>query len=245
MGSNDRRFMSRLGFGLRTEPIYRKASLRGAALAGLEEKRRFKRPEQQKWYAGETISVGIGQGYNAHTPLQLAHATATLAAGGMSSHTWSAMSKTSGSGERRMIEPCAGNEPGLKPEHLAEIRRAMIGGTRRHRPARLRRGPIWLPARRSTAQVYSLRGGRQVRPAKVRERLRDHSPYIAYAPAEAPAKIALAVLVENGGFGASRLRHRSRARFSTITCSANAPETGPRGCRCARRRGNPMRQERP
>jgi len=44
--------------------------------------KRFKRPEQQKWYAGETISIGIGQGYNAYTPIQLAQAMATLANGG-------------------------------------------------------------------------------------------------------------------------------------------------------------------
>ena len=45
-------------------------------------RRAYKRPEQQKWYAGETISLGIGQGYNNFTMLQLASATATLAAGG-------------------------------------------------------------------------------------------------------------------------------------------------------------------
>ena len=47
------------------------------------KKKRFRKPEQQKWYAGETISIGIGQGYNAYTPIQLAQATATLANDGV------------------------------------------------------------------------------------------------------------------------------------------------------------------
>ena len=195
-------FMSRLGFGSRTG-----VDLEGESSGVLPspdwKKRRFKRPEQQKWYAGETISVGIGQGYNAYTPLQLAHATATLAAGGVvfKPHLVRYVEDVR-SGERRMIEPAPVTNLGLKPEHLAEIRRAMIGvnleGTGRRAFAGV---PYLVAGKTGTAQVYSLRGGRY-KASEVRERLRDHSLYIAYAPAEAP-KIALAVLVENGGFGAS------------------------------------------
>ena len=195
-------FMSRLGFGSRTG-----VDLEGESSGVLPspdwKKRRFKRPEQQKWYAGETISVGIGQGYNAYTPLQLAHATATLAAGGVvfKPHLVRYVEDVR-SGERRMIEPAPVANLGLKPEHLAEIRRAMIGvnleGTGRRAFAGV---PYLVAGKTGTAQVYSLRGGRY-KASEVRERLRDHSLYIAYAPAEAP-KIALAVLVENGGFGAS------------------------------------------
>ena len=195
-------FMSRLGFGSRTG-----VDLEGESSGVLPspdwKKRRFKRPEQQKWYAGETISVGIGQGYNAYTPLQLAHAKATLAAGGVvfKPHLVRYVEDVR-SGERRMIEPAPVTNLGLKPEHLAEIRRAMIGvnleGTGRRAFAGV---PYLVAGKTGTAQVYSLRGGRY-KASEVRERLRDHSLYIAYAPAEAP-KIALAVLVENGGFGAS------------------------------------------
>ena len=195
-------FMSRLDFGSRTG-----VDLEGESSGVLPspdwKKRRFKRPEQQKWYAGETISVGIGQGYNAYTPLQLAHATATLAAGGVvfKPHLVRYVEDVR-SGERRMIEPAPVTNLGLKPEHLAEIRRAMIGvnleGTGRRAFAGV---PYLVAGKTGTAQVYSLRGGRY-KASEVRERLRDHSLYIAYAPAEAP-KIALAVLVENGGFGAS------------------------------------------
>ena len=195
-------FMSRLDFGSRTG-IDLEGESSGVLPSPDWKKRRFKRPEQQKWYAGETISVGIGQGYNAYTPLQLAHATATLAAGGVvfKPHLVRYVEDVR-SGERRMIEPAPVANLGLKPEHLAEIRRAMIGvnleGTGRRAFAGV---PYLVAGKTGTAQVYSLRGGRY-KASEVRERLRDHSLYIAYAPAEAP-KIALAVLVENGGFGAS------------------------------------------
>jgi penicillin-binding protein 2 len=75
-----------------------------AALAGMEAKR-FRKPEQQKWYAGETISIGIGQGYNAYTPIQLAQATATIANNGvMFRRTWSSTSRTS-TPAKSAIEP--------------------------------------------------------------------------------------------------------------------------------------------
>lgn len=195
-------FMTRFDFGSRTG-IDLEGESSGVLPSPDWKKRRFKRAEQQKWYAGETISVGIGQGYNAYTPLQLAHATATLAAGGVvyKPHLVRYVEDVR-SGEKRMIEPDPVANLNLKPEHLAEIRRAMVGvnleGTGRRAFAGV---PYLVAGKTGTAQVYSLRGGRY-KASEVRERLRDHSLYIAYAPADAP-KIALAVLVENGGFGAS------------------------------------------
>ncbi|MEZ5613009.1 MAG: penicillin-binding protein 2 [Rhodocyclaceae bacterium] len=195
-------FMTRFDFGSRTG-IDLEGESSGVLPSPEWKKRRFKRPEQQKWYAGETISVGIGQGYNAYTPLQLAHATATLAAGGVvyKPHLVRYVEDVR-SGEKRMIEPNPVADLHLKPEHLAEIRRGMVGvnleGTGRRAFAGV---PYLVAGKTGTAQVYSLRGGRY-KASEVRERLRDHSLYIAYAPADAP-KIALAVLVENGGFGAS------------------------------------------
>ena len=195
-------FMTRFDFGSRTG-IDLEGESSGVLPSPEWKKRRFKRPEQQKWYAGETISVGIGQGYNAYTPLQLAHATATLAAGGVvyKPHLVRYVEDVR-SGEKRMIEPNPVADLHLKPERLAEIRRGMVGvnleGTGRRAFAGV---PYLVAGKTGTAQVYSLRGGRY-KASEVRERLRDHSLYIAYAPADAP-KIALAVLVENGGFGAS------------------------------------------
>jgi len=195
-------FMTKFDFGSRTG-IDLEGESSGVLPSPDWKRRRFKRPEQQKWYAGETISVGIGQGYNAYTPLQLAHATATLAAGGVvyKPHLVRYVEDVR-SGEKRLIEPDPVANLKLKPEHLAEIRRGMVGvnleGTGRRAFAGV---PYLVAGKTGTAQVYSLRGGRY-KANEVRERLRDHSLYIAYAPADAP-KIALAVLVENGGFGAS------------------------------------------
>ncbi len=76
------RFMGQLGFGSRTG-IDIKGEAAGVLPSQEWKRQRFKRPEQQKWYAGETISVGIGQGYNSYTPLQLAAAIATIANDGV------------------------------------------------------------------------------------------------------------------------------------------------------------------
>jgi penicillin-binding protein 2 len=75
-------FMGQLGLGSRTG-IDIEGESTGVLPSQEWKKKRFKKPEQQKWYAGETISIGIGQGYNAYTPIQLAQATATLANNGV------------------------------------------------------------------------------------------------------------------------------------------------------------------
>ncbi|MFZ5506166.1 MAG: penicillin-binding protein 2, partial [Pseudomonadota bacterium] len=75
-------FMAQMGLGSRTG-IDIEGEATGVLPSPEWKKKRFKKPEQQKWYAGETISVGIGQGYNAYTMLQLAHAVSILAADGV------------------------------------------------------------------------------------------------------------------------------------------------------------------
>ena len=75
-------FMGRLGFGSKTG-IDIDGESRGILPSPAWKERRFKRPEQQKWYAGETISIGLGQGYNSYTMMQLAQATAMLANNGV------------------------------------------------------------------------------------------------------------------------------------------------------------------
>src|SRR5947209_18155244 len=90
--------------------------------------KRFRRPEQQKWYAGETISIGIGQGYNAYTPIQLAQAIATVVNGGamykprLVSHIDNLRS-----GERRQLPPELVRSVPLKKENIEFIKRAMVG----------------------------------------------------------------------------------------------------------------------
>jgi penicillin-binding protein 2 len=195
-------FMKRFGFGTRTG-----IDLEGEAAGVLPSPEwkhaRFSRPEQQKWYAGETISIGIGQGYNSYTPLQLAQALATLANNGamfrprLVSHVDNART-----GERRYFEPQLVRQLQLQPEHIAVVKRAMAGVNLEGTAARSFAGAQYTSGGKTgTAQVVGIKQGEKYEEEKVAERLRDHSLYIVFAPLEGP-KIALAVLVENGGFGA-------------------------------------------
>ncbi|HET6718836.1 MAG TPA: penicillin-binding protein 2, partial [Rhodocyclaceae bacterium] len=166
------------------------------------KKRRFKKAEQQRWYAGETISVGIGQGYNAYTPIQMAQAVATLANNGVMFRPHLAMHITDArTGEKRRIEPEPVREVALKQAHIDFIKNAMAGVNTSGTGARAFAGAKYtVGGKTGTAQVFSLKGGKY-ESGKLDERLRDHSWFIAFAPVENPT-IALAVLVENGGFGA-------------------------------------------
>jgi len=195
-------FMKRFGFGARTG-IDLDGEV-GGVLPSQEWKRaRFSRPEQQRWYAGETISIGIGQGYNAYTPLQLAQALATLVNNGamyrprLVSHV-----DNPRTGERRYLEPQLVRQLDLHPEHIAFVKQAMAGVTLEGTARWAFAGAQYTSGGKTgTAQVIGLKPGEEYDEDKVAERLRDHSLYIAFAPLESP-KIALAVLVENGGFGA-------------------------------------------
>ena len=121
------RFMGLLGLGSRTG-----IDMTGEAIGVLPsqewKRQRFKRPEQQKWYAGETISVGIGQGYNAYTPLQLAGAIATIANNGVMfrPHIVNYVEDIR-TRERSAVEPNPLRTLDLKPEHLAFIQQALVG----------------------------------------------------------------------------------------------------------------------
>ncbi|WP_417069020.1 penicillin-binding protein 2 [Niveibacterium terrae] len=195
------RFMSQFGFGERTG-----IDLHGESTGVLPsqewKRKRFKKREMQKWYAGETVSVGIGQGYNSYTLLQLAHATATLGANGVMYRPHAVKYvQDARTNKLRMIDPQPVRTIPLKPEHLAVIRNAMVGVTKYGTGSRAFAGAEYeVAGKTGTAQVFSLKGSKY-EAHKVDERHRDHALFIAFAPADAP-KIALAVLVENGGFGA-------------------------------------------
>lgn len=198
---NIARFMATLDFGARTG-IDLENERTGVLPSPEWKKARFKNPAQQKWFAGETVSIGIGQGYNSYTPLQLAHATATLANRGvMFKPHLVQFIEDSRTGSRTQIEPSPVKVLKWKPEHIDAVFRGMIGVNKEGTGARAFAGAGYVAAGKTgTAQVFSLRGGKYVESA-VKKHLRDHAWFIAFAPAEAP-KIALAVLVENGGFGA-------------------------------------------
>ena len=163
----------------------------------------YKTREQQRWYAGETVSVAVGQGYNSFTLMQLAQATAVLANDGtsMKPHLLRSI-RDSLSGEQTAIEPQSTHSIELKRENLDVIRRALIDVTLSGTASQAFAGaPYQTAGKTGTAQVYSLRGAKYQSSA-IDERLRDHALFMAYAPAKQP-KIAVAVLVENAGWGGS------------------------------------------
>lgn len=194
------RFMRQFGFGGRTG-----IDIPGEAAGVLPtpdwKRKRFSRKEQQTWFGGETISVGIGQGYNAYTPLQMANALAALVNDGIIYRPHVVRNVVDAkTGERRPVESEPLARIPVSSAHLQAIRAAMVDVTKVGTAARVFRGaPYESGGKTGTAQVFSLRGQRYVE-GRVTERLRDHSWYIAFAPAHKPT-IALAVIVENGGFG--------------------------------------------
>jgi penicillin-binding protein 2 len=205
-------FMGELGLGSKTG-IDIEGESEGVLPSPAWKKKRFKRPEQQKWYAGETISIGIGQGYNAYTPIQLAQAVATLANDGVMfrPHLVKYITDTK-SGERRFIEPQPIKKLPWKQEHIDVIKRAMIGVNKEGTGARAFAGAEYVSAGKTgTAQVFSYKGAEH-KTETMKAHLRDHALFIAFAPADQP-KIALAVLVENGGFGAQAAAPIARQVF--------------------------------
>ena len=191
------RFMALFGFGARTG-----IDITGEAAGVLPSQewkfRRFK----QKWFPGETISIGIGQGYNAYTPLQLASAVATLANDGVMfrPHIVNTIEDIR-TRERTAVEPNPVRKLDVKPEHIATVKEAMIGVNKEGTGARVFAGAEYVSAGKTgTAQVVGIKQGEKYVESRVQERHRDHSLFIVYAPADNP-KIALAVIAENSGFG--------------------------------------------
>ena len=202
--------MHRLGFGDFTG-IDILGEARGLLPSTDWKRRAYRKPEQQKWYPGETISLGIGQGYNAFTMLQLAQATATVANNGVRypprlvSATVDAVSGTKTASQ--VAQPV---NLGLSPAHIDVIREAMVGVTVAGTSARAFAGAAYISAGKTgTAQAVGLGQNEKYDASKVAEHMRDHALYIAYAPADKPT-IALAMVVENAGFGAEHAAPSAR-----------------------------------
>jgi penicillin-binding protein 2 len=194
------RALGPFGFGARTG-----VDLAGEQLGVLPspewKMKRFKRPDQQRWYPGETISIGIGQGYNSYTPIQLAQATAVMVNGGtMYKPRLVARIDNARSGERREVAAEVVRKLPLKRDHVEFIKRSMVGVNTEGTGARaFAKMPYSAGGKTGTAQVIAM--GVKYEEHKIAERHRDHSLFIAFAPADNP-RIALAVIIENGGFGA-------------------------------------------
>jgi penicillin-binding protein 2 len=195
-------FMKNFGLGARTG-IDMGGEAAGILPSPEWKQARFKNPAQQKWFPGETISIGIGQGYNAYTPIQLAQAMATLASGGaMYKPHLVAHVDNPRSGEQRYTEPELVHQAAFKKEHVEFVKRAMAGVNKEGTGARAFAGAQYTSGGKTgTAQVIAIKQNEKYDESKVAERHRDHSLFVAFAPVESP-KIALAIIVENGGFGA-------------------------------------------
>jgi penicillin-binding protein 2 len=165
------------------------------------KKRRFKK----SWYLGETVIVGIGQGYTLVTPLQLAQATAMLANRGTAfkPHLVTKIQKPD-SAAFTEVKPELQDRVFLNAENLEIVKKGMIdvtlpGGTAAVAGAGAR---YQIAAKTGTAQVVGIKQNEKYDASLVDERSRDHALFIAYAPADDP-KIALAIIVENGEHGGS------------------------------------------
>jgi len=193
--------MAPLGFG-RLTGIDLKGEVTGILPSTDWKRRSYKRPEQKKWYAGETISLGIGQGYNTFTMLQVASAMATVASDGQRFQPRVVREiENVLTRERVLMAGDALPRLPLKPEHTALIREAMFGVTQEGTGTRVFAGAGYLSGGKTgTAQAVGLRQNEKYVASKVDEFKRDHSLYEAFAPVEQP-RVALAIIVENAGFG--------------------------------------------
>ncbi|MDR5741621.1 penicillin-binding protein 2 [Caballeronia sp. LZ029] len=194
-------FMKPWGFGQITG-IDIAGEARGILPSTEWKRKAYRKPEQQRWYEGETISLGIGQGYNSFTILQLAHATATLANNGvvMKPHLVRDIENPISKVTRPVVRDPS-DKIAVQQKDVDFIKRAMEGVVTNGTAAKVFAGAPYLAAGKTgTAQVYSLQGANYKGHA-LAEHLRDHALFIAFAPAEQP-KIALALIVENGGWGA-------------------------------------------
>lgn len=170
---------------------------------------------KQKWYAGDTISVSIGQGYNLTTPLQLAFATMIIANNGKAYLPRLVKRiQNSQTGEIEDIPAKLLYSLNLKPKNLDLVKSALVdvtrpGGTAAKAGAN---AAYTFAGKTGTSQVIGIKQGERYNEKTINERHRDHAMFIAYAPAENP-KIALAVLVENTGTGGSTAAPIARKVF--------------------------------
>ena len=209
-------FMAPLGFGQITG-IDINGEVRGVLPSQEWKRNAYKRPEQKKWYPGETISLGIGQGYNTFTMLQLAQATAVLANNGIKHKPRLVMGTQDTM--TRALHPLPPDPPvnlGYKPENVAVVRRALVGVTQEGTSTKVFAGAPYLSGGKTgTAQAVTIGQKDKYNGAKLEEHQRDHAVYMAFAPADDP-KIALAVIVENAGWGAGVAAPIARRVFDYV-----------------------------
>ena len=206
-------FMKPMGFGQITG-IDLGGELRGVLPSTEWKRNAYKRPEAKKWYAGETISLGIGQGYNSFTMLQLAQATAIVADGGLKHRPHLVLAtRDAVSGKAVPVEQPPVVDLGFTPANVAVVREGLqaviTAGTARGVFAG---APYTAAGKTGTAQAVSQAQNTKYNARALEEHQRDHALFMAFAPANDP-KIALAVIVENAGWGAGAAAPIARRVF--------------------------------
>lgn len=195
-------FMKPFGFGQITG-IDLEHEKRGILPSTEWKRTAFRKPEQKRWIAGDTVSLGIGQGYNSFTPLQLAQATAILANNGvvMKPHLVKIV-EDGVTHERTETVPKESYRIPMKQENIDFIKRAMVGVVKEGTGAAAFRGaPYESGGKTGTAQVVNIAKNQKYDSKKLSRIYHDNGLYIGFAPADAP-RIAIAAVVENGGWGA-------------------------------------------
>ncbi|MDO9507712.1 penicillin-binding protein 2 [Hydrogenophaga sp.] len=209
-------FMKPLGFGQITG-IDLRGEVRGVLPSQAWKRNNYKRPDQQRWYPGETISLGIGQGYNSFTMLQLAHAMATLANGGVKHAPHLTMATENAiTRERRPLPAPPAVNLGYKPEHVRTVLEAMQAVTTEGTSTRVFAGAGYASGGKTgTAQAVTIGQRDRYDARKLEEHQRDHALYVAFAPIDQP-RVAIAVVVENAGFGAASAAPITRRVFDYL-----------------------------
>ena len=209
-------FMKPLGFGQLTG-IDISGEVKGVLPSTEWKRQNYKKPEQQKWYSGETISLGIGQGYNTFTMLQLASATATLASGGLKYKpqlvlaTQDAVTRT-----KTTINTTNPVDLQYKADNVSVIHKALGGVPSEGTSARAFSGAAYRSGGKTgTAQAVTIGQKDKYDSRRIDEHLRDHALYMAFAPLETP-QIAVAIVVENAGFGAEHAAPIARRVFDYV-----------------------------
>ena len=206
-------FMKPLGFGQITG-IDLGGEVRGVLPSTEWKRNTYKRPEQKKWYAGETISLGIGQGYNAFTMLQLAQATSIVADGGMKHkpHLVLATRNTVSGQVVPLPQPPAENL-GFAAANVAVVREGLTSVVTSGTARSVFAGAGYQAAGKTgTAQAVTQAQNTKYNARALEEHQRDHALFMAFAPVNDP-KIAVAVIVENAGWGAGAAAPIARRVF--------------------------------
>ncbi len=179
------------------------------------KKKAFRQPAMKVWFPGETVIAGIGQGFMLVTPLQLAHAAATIAARGQRFQpTLLRGSRDPATGtveyEAPTPLPAVPEQDSARWDAIIEGMHGVMQGPRGTARAVGADAPFQMAGKSGTAQVFSVGQNEKYDSKDIEERRRDHALFVAFAPLEAP-RIAVAVIIENGESGSKAAAPIARA----------------------------------